>query len=47
VFAGIHFQTAVRVGYPLGTQVGSWVADRSLQPTKGSANAMRMASASR
>jgi hypothetical protein len=32
VFAGLHFPTAVRVGYELGDQVGAWVYEHALQP---------------
>jgi hypothetical protein len=32
VLAGIHFPTAVDVGYRLGEDVGTWVCEHSLQP---------------
>jgi hypothetical protein len=32
VLAGIHFPTAVRSGYQLGEDVGTWVFEHSLAP---------------
>jgi hypothetical protein len=34
VFAGIHFSTAVKIGYLQGEQIAAWAFENTLQPLK-------------